>query len=42
LYNPTFWPTTPNISTDSAAAISSAYQQWRTTNSFAYNNTIGM
>lgn len=42
LYDPTFWPTTPNISTDSAATISSNWQQWRTTNAFGRNNTIGM
>jgi aryl-phospho-beta-D-glucosidase BglC (GH1 family) len=42
LYNPWYWPTTPNISTDSAAAISNAWIQWRTSTSFAKNNTIGM
>lgn len=41
LYGPTYWPTTPNLSTDSAAAISSAWQQWRTTTSFARNNNMG-
>jgi endoglucanase len=41
-YDPTFWPTTPNISTDSAAAISSAWQQWKTSSSFGKNTTIGM
>ena len=42
LYNPTYWPPTPNISTDSAATISAAWQQWRTSTSFAKNTTIGM
>jgi endoglucanase len=42
LYDPTFWPTTPNISTDSAATIANNWRQWRTTSSFGRNNTIGM
>jgi endoglucanase len=42
LYDPWFWPVTPNISIDSAATISSAWQQWRTTVSFRRNNSIGM
>jgi len=42
LYDPTYWPTTPNLSTDSAATISSNWQQWRTTTSFGRNNAIGM
>jgi endoglucanase len=42
LYNPIYWPTTPNISTDSSATISAAWQQWKTSISFGRNNTIGM
>jgi endoglucanase len=42
LYGPTYWPTTPNLSTDSAAAISTAWQQWKTTTSFAKNTHLGM
>jgi aryl-phospho-beta-D-glucosidase BglC (GH1 family) len=42
LYDPTFWPTTPNISTDSAATIASNWKQWRTTLAFGRNNNIGM
>jgi len=41
-FDPTFWPTTPNISTDSSATISSDWQQWKTTNSFGVNTTIGI
>ena len=41
-YDPTFWPTTPNISTDSAATISSDWQQWKTTSSFGVNSSIHM
>jgi endoglucanase len=42
LYNPTYWPTTPNLSTNSAAAISAAWQLWKTTTSFGRNNNLGM
>jgi endoglucanase len=42
LYGPTSWQTTPNLSTDSAAAISAAWQQWKTTTSFAKNTHLGM
>jgi endoglucanase len=42
LYDPWFWPVTPNISIDSTATIASAWQQWRTTVSFRRNNSIGM
>jgi endoglucanase len=42
LYDPTFWPATPDISTDSSDTISSNWQQWRTASSFGRNNTIGM
>jgi len=41
-YDPTFWPTTPNISTDSAATISADWQQWKTTSSFGVNSSIHM
>jgi len=41
-YDPTYWPTTPNISTDSSSTISSDWQQWKTTTSFGMNTTIHM
>jgi aryl-phospho-beta-D-glucosidase BglC (GH1 family) len=41
-YDPTYWPTTPNISSDSAAAISSDWQEWRTTTSFGENPAVGL
>jgi endoglucanase len=41
-YDPTYWPTTPNVSTDSAAAIANDWQQWRTTNSFGINTSVGL
>ena len=41
-YGPNFWPTTPNISNDTAATIQSDWQQWATTNSFGLNNTLGI
>lgn len=41
-YDPTYWPATPNISTDSAATISSKWQQWKTTTSFAENPSVNM
>jgi endoglucanase len=41
-YDPTHWPTTPNLSTDSAAAIANDWQQWRTTTSFGVNAAVGL
>jgi len=41
-YDPTYWPTTPNISTDSSTTISNDWQQWKTTTSFGVNSTIHM
>lgn len=41
-YDPTYWPATPNISTDSSATISSKWQQWKTTTSFGKNTSISM
>ena len=41
-YDPSFWPTTPNISTDSAATIQNDWSQWATTASFSFNNTLGI
>jgi endoglucanase len=40
-YDPTYWPTTPNVSTDSSSTISSDWQQWRTTTSFGVNSSVG-
>ena len=41
-YDPTFWPTTPNVSTDPAATISNDWQQWKTTSSFGNNAAVGL
>jgi endoglucanase len=41
-YDPTFWPTTPNISSDSASTISSDWQQWATSRSFGLNTSLGI
>jgi endoglucanase len=40
-YDPTYWPTTPNVSTDSATTISSDWQEWKTTTSFDENSAVG-
>jgi aryl-phospho-beta-D-glucosidase BglC (GH1 family) len=40
-YDPDIWPDTPNISTDSSAAIANDWQQWRTTTSFGENAAVG-
>lgn len=41
-YDPTYWPTTPNVSTDSSTTISSDWQQWQTAKSFGVNFSIGL
>ncbi len=41
-YDPTYFPATPNLSSDSAATISSDWQQWATTNSFTLNSSLGL
>jgi endoglucanase len=41
-YDPTFWATTPNITTDSAATISADWQQWTTPATFAQNASLGL
>ena len=41
-YDPTSWPATPNISTDSASAISTDWQQWRTSHVFGVNTSVGL
>ena len=41
-YDPAFWPPTPNVSSDSAATISSDWQQWQTTISFGENPIVGL
>jgi endoglucanase len=41
LYDPSFWPTTPNVSTDSAATIAADWAQWTTANSFVFNTSLG-
>jgi endoglucanase len=42
LYDPTHWPTTPNISTDSAAIIAADWQQWTTASTFSLNTSLGL
>jgi endoglucanase len=41
-YDPTYWPNTPNISSDSLAAIANDWLQWRTTTSFGVNAAVGL
>jgi endoglucanase len=41
-YDPKSWPTTPNLSTDSAATITSDWAQWKTSTSFGLNTSIGL
>jgi endoglucanase len=41
-YDPSFWATTPNISTDSAATIAADWQQWTTPATFALNTSLGL
>ena len=41
-YDPTYWPTTPNLKADSAAAIVNDWTQWRTTTSFGINPSVGL
>ncbi|HTY85930.1 MAG TPA: cellulase family glycosylhydrolase [Candidatus Acidoferrum sp.] len=41
-YDPIYWPTTPNLQTDSAAAIANDWQQWRTITSFGLNAAVGL
>jgi len=41
-YDPSYWPTTPNVSTDSQATIVSDWQQWATPTSFTLNTSLGI
>ena len=41
-YDPTYWPTTPNLESDSAATISKDWQEWRTATSFGVNASVGL
>jgi endoglucanase len=43
-YDPTYWPTTPNLETEtnSAGTIAGDWQEWRTTNSFGVNTAVGL
>jgi endoglucanase len=41
MYDPSFFPPTPNVSTDSTATIASDWAQWATTNSFVLNAANG-
>jgi endoglucanase len=42
LYDPTYWPTTPNISSDSSTTITNDWAQWKTSTSFGYNSSDGI
>jgi aryl-phospho-beta-D-glucosidase BglC (GH1 family) len=39
-YDPTYWPATPNISSDSASAIASDWHHWLTSAAFGQNTSI--
>jgi endoglucanase len=41
-YGPTYWATTPNVSTNSSATIAADWEQWTTTNAFAQNPDLGL
>ena len=41
-YDPTNWPPTPNISSDSLTTIANDWQQWKTTKSFGVNSSVGL
>jgi len=41
LYGPSYWATTPDVSTASAAAIAADWGQWTTSNAFALNTGLG-
>jgi endoglucanase len=41
-YDPTYWPTTPNVSTDSSVTIATDWLQWKTTTSFEENPSVGL
>ncbi len=41
-YDPVYWPTTPNVSTDSITTIGNDWLQWKTTTSFGENSSVGL
>jgi aryl-phospho-beta-D-glucosidase BglC (GH1 family) len=41
MYDPSYWATTPNVSTSSEAAIISDWAEWTTTNAFVLNTGLG-
>jgi aryl-phospho-beta-D-glucosidase BglC (GH1 family) len=41
-YDPTYWPTPPNLKTDAAATIANDWQKWKTTTSFGVNASVGL
>jgi aryl-phospho-beta-D-glucosidase BglC (GH1 family) len=41
-YDPSYWPTTPNVSTDSESTIISDWAQWQTPTSFTLNTSLGI
>ena len=42
LYDPVYWASTPNISSDSTTNIVNDWQQWRTITSFGINSSVGL
>jgi endoglucanase len=41
-YDPTYWPPTPNLESDSASAIANDWWQWRTITAFGVNSSVGL
>jgi aryl-phospho-beta-D-glucosidase BglC (GH1 family) len=41
-YDPTYWPNTPNVSTNSISTISNDWSQWRTSITFGVNSSVGL
>jgi endoglucanase len=41
MYDPSYWATTPNVSTGSAATIAADWAEWTTTNAFVLNTGLG-
>jgi aryl-phospho-beta-D-glucosidase BglC (GH1 family) len=40
-YDPTWWPATPDISSDSSSTIAADWRQWSTSSAFARNTALG-
>jgi endoglucanase len=41
MYDPSYWATTPNVSTSSESSIISDWAEWKTTTSFVLNTSVG-